>query len=72
MVREIKVEPHYPGLLRWWAQAMVSHSFDLGAKAPVKSFMEIVRYLQVTDPDVLQEIIEEYGDDTPSNSDQSS
>ena len=59
-VDTIVITPHWPSTIRWFAGALIGHSFDRGARTPVASFMEQVRYLHQTDPAELQRIIDEF------------
>lgn len=58
-VETIDITPHWPSLARWWAQAMAQHSFEWGERGPVASFIDIIRYLALTDPKELDAIINE-------------
>jgi len=58
-VKTVNIEPHWPGLARWWANAMAQHAFDWGARDPVASFIEVIRYLALTDAEELEAIIQE-------------
>lgn len=52
--------PHWPSVIRYMAHALIGHSFDIGKKGPVSSFMEAVRYLSLTDPKEMAKIIDEF------------
>lgn len=54
------MEPEWLSTARWFAHALSTHSFDFGAKSPVGSFMEQIRYLAHTDPEGLQKLIYEF------------
>ena len=56
-MKEILLPPHYPNLARWWVRALADHSFDKGNTQPIVSFMEIIRYLALTDKPSLDRII---------------
>lgn len=56
--KTVTIEPHWPGMARWYVRALADHSFERGT-GPVASFMEIIRYLQQTDPAELDAIIKE-------------
>lgn len=62
-IQTINIEPHWPGLARWWANALATHSFEQGARNPVVSFIEVIRYLALTDPEELEAIINELRED---------
>jgi len=62
-VKTVDIEPHWPSLARWWCQAMAQHSFEWGERGPVKSFIEIIRYLALSDPEELETIIQELRED---------
>jgi len=56
---EVVVTPHWPNVLRYFAEGLRSHSFDRGATEPIISFIEMVRYCQQTDPAELEVILTE-------------
>ena len=58
----IVITPEWANTARWFASALAGHSFDRGARSPIGSFMEQIRYLHQTDPDELQRIIDEFSD----------
>lgn len=62
MVHEVVIEPEWSNLIRWHGNALATHSFDYGAKAPIRAFIDMVRYLALTDPNELNRIMEEFND----------
>lgn len=59
-MKEIVLEPYWPAMVRWHANALATHSFDFGAKSPLGTFMQMVGYLAQKDPEELNKIIEEF------------
>ena len=49
MVKEIVLKPDYENVAAWQANGLMTHSFDFGAREPMVSFIEHVRYLAVMD-----------------------
>ena len=47
--KTMKLEPHWPGLLRWHARGLATHSFTRGNTEPVAAFIDMVRYMTKTD-----------------------
>lgn len=62
MEKTITLTPNWENTARWFAHAFTTHSFDSGAKAPIGSFIEQIRYLTQTDPDAVQRLIDEFSD----------
>lgn len=60
MPEEIVITPEWPNLIRWHANALATHSFDYGAKAPIAAFIDMVRYLSQTDLEELNKIMAEF------------
>jgi hypothetical protein len=60
--KTVTLTPNWEGTARWFAHAFVTHSFDRGAKAPICSFIDQIRYLTQTDPDAVQRLIDEFSD----------
>jgi hypothetical protein len=58
-MEEISLEPVWENTARWFARALVDHSFERGRTDPIVSFIEQVRYLAYKNPEELQKIIEE-------------
>ena len=63
-VKEIKLEPNWPGMLRWYGHALATHSFDRGSVLPVGAMMEIAGYLGQNEPETLMQIVREFSGDT--------
>lgn len=61
-MEEIVITPDWPNMIRWHGNALATHSFDCGARSPIRAFMETVRYLALTEPDELEKIMEEFVD----------
>lgn len=57
---EIVVTPYWPNMIRWHANALMTHSFDFGARGPLGSFMQMVGHLAQTDAAELNRIIAEF------------
>jgi len=53
----IVLTPNWEGTTEWFALALRDHSFDRGAKEPIVSFIEQVRYLALTNPEALERVI---------------
>jgi hypothetical protein len=58
----IVLEPHWEVLCGWLAMALSQHAFDRGTTAPVRSLIETVRYLAITEPDALSRVLERLAD----------
>lgn len=55
----ITLEPEWENTALFFAECMRNHDFEIGANAPVISFIEQIRYLQQTEPEALERIIAE-------------
>ena len=55
--RFVVITPEWESTARYFATALRDHSFQQGANGPVISFIEQVRYLQVTNPDGLEALL---------------
>ena len=66
-VQYVEVEPHWPGMARFFATAFTTHGFNYGAAGPVVSFMETIRWLALKDPEELEKIIEEWREKRTNN-----
>lgn len=53
----ITLEPNWEGTAAYFAHGLMTHSFDRGAKEPIHSFIEQIRYLSLTDPDAVKRIL---------------
>jgi len=49
MVKVVVIPPNYENVAAWHANALVTHSFEFGARKPMVSFIEQIRYLAVLD-----------------------
>ena len=56
-IGEIVLTPDWEALCLWFARALADHSFDRGARAPVRSLIDIVRFLAATDPEAVQRVM---------------
>jgi len=54
----VVLTPNYANVTRDFARKLAYHSFNEGL-GPVISFIEMVRYLQATDPEELEKIRQE-------------
>lgn len=52
----IILKPNWPNVTRDFARRLAMHGFIEGSHGPVISFIEMVRYLQMTDPEELEKI----------------
>lgn len=57
-MQTITLEPDWENTALWFAEALRTHSFNKGAKEPIISFIEQIRYLTLTDPDAVKRIME--------------
>ena len=55
----IELTPHWPSMARWFANGLATHSFDRGAREPVRSLIDIIRYLTATAPDEVTALLAE-------------
>lgn len=58
----ITLEPDYPNLARWWGTVFAQHGFERFATGPVHSFIEIIAYLAVTQPDEIALLLKYFPD----------
>jgi hypothetical protein len=49
MVREVVITPNYENVAARFAAGFVAHDFEKGAREPVISFIQQIRYLAVKD-----------------------
>ena len=49
MPREVVLTPNFENVAARFAVGLVAHDFDMGAREPVVSFIEQIRYLAVQD-----------------------
>ena len=71
MTTEETLEPNWEATVLWFAEAFKYQSFDVGARDPIVSFMEQVRYLDRTNPEALERVLEKLraaGDSKPKAS----
>jgi len=61
----IRLDPDYPGLLRWFIHALTTDSFEgaVGRRKALGSVIDITRYLAYKDPQELQAIMHEVNSD---------
>lgn len=52
------IEPEWENTAISFGLALDGHSFDRGARTPVVSFAEQVRYLAIVDPAALERVLE--------------
>ena len=62
MPTEVILEPNWPNMIRWHANALMTHSFEAGARGPISTFMQMVGHLAQKDPEELNKIIAEFTD----------
>lgn len=62
MAEQVILEPHWPNVIRWHANALTTHSFEVGARGPISTFMQMVGHLAQKDPAELNRIIEEFAE----------
>jgi hypothetical protein len=62
LMEQIVIEPDWPGMIRYFATGLSTHSFEYGAKSPLGSLMEMVKYLSEKDPEEMEKIIREFRD----------
>jgi len=55
----IILDPDFPAVLRYFAWSLKYHNFEAGAKDPIVSFIEQVRFMYQSDPDELEKILDE-------------
>lgn len=58
-MRTMELKPDYPNVLRWFSRTISEHSFQRDSLAPIISTIEIVRFIQETDPETLEGILDE-------------
>lgn len=56
-MRQVVITPNWENTAAYFATALVHHDFDYGAREPVVSFIEQVRYLALNDPAALERVI---------------
>jgi hypothetical protein len=54
---EIILEPNWENTALWFAHAFRFNDFEKGAKDPIISFIEQIRYLSITDPEAVERIL---------------
>lgn len=57
-MKEVVITPNYEKTAEFFARGLVTHSFDNGAKGPIISFIQQIRYLSQTDPSAVQRILD--------------